>query len=65
MLEQILNLCAEESRRNRCIAALTTEPVLRADYLHKADLFDKAAALFREYSASQILPEQEVKNHDI
>ena len=65
MLEELLNLCAEESRRNRCLAAIATEQVLRTDYLHKADLFDKAAALFREYSASQILPEQEVKNHAI
>lgn len=59
MLEELIYLCAEESRRNRCLASLTTEPVLREDYLHKADLFDQAAILFREYPASKITPKWE------
>ena len=59
MLQKLIDLCAEESRRNRCLAAITTEQALRTDYLQKADLFDSAAALFREQLESHTAPQRE------
>lgn len=49
MFEELLNLFNVEARRNRSLASLTSEESIKSDYLHTAELFDRAADHLRAY----------------